>query len=109
MITFDAYRALYYEARQYEDIDRYIMDRGRTAWMDGMDADRIADLLRNIYTISRSGISGMLEVDGTTLTDFSKRYGISYNTTMKWKRDETVPAEHAMLLLGYAILSNKTT
>ena len=108
MITFDTYRILYAEAREHDSIDMYIMERGWQDWMGGMDADHIADILRNVYNISRSGISGMLEVDGTTLTEFSKRYYVSYNTTMKWKRNETIPAEHTMLLLGYAILSNKT-
>lgn len=107
MINFDTYRALYAEARQYEDIDRYIMERGWQDWMDFIgDADQIADLLRAVYTISRDGIDGMLSVEGGKLTEFCKRYCLPYSTVQKWKLKETAPAEHTMLLLGYAVLNN---
>lgn len=107
MITFDTYRVLYAEAREYEDIDRYIMERGWQDWMDGMDAEQIADLLRAIHTISRDGIIGMLAVDGTKLTAFCKRYLLPYNTAQKWKLGSNPPTEYTMLMLGYAVISNK--
>ncbi len=107
MITFDTYRNLYAEAREYEDIDRYIMERGWQDWMDGMDAVQIADLLRAIHTISREGIIGMLAVDGTKLTAFCKRYCLPYPTAQKWKLGSAPPTEYTMLMLGYAVISNR--
>lgn len=108
MISFDTYRALYAEARQYEDIDRYIMERGWQDWMDSIgDADQIADLLRAIHAVSREGIIGMLAVDGTKLTEFCKRYCLPYSTAQKWKLGTVPPSDQMMILLGYAVISNK--
>ena len=107
MINFDTYRTLYAEAREYNDIDRYIMERGWQDWMDGMDADQIADLLRAVYTISRGGVEGMLAVEGTKLTAFCKRYLLPYNTAQKWKLGTNIATDYTMLHLGYAVISNK--
>ena len=108
MVKFDTYRNLYAEARQYEDIDRYIMERGWQSWMDGIgDADQIADLLRAVYAISRGGIDGILSVEGGKLTEFCQRYCLPYSTAQKWKLKGTAPAEHTLLLLGYAVICNK--
>lgn len=108
MINFDTYCRLYSEAREYDNIDKYIMERGwQEDWMNEFTADKIADLLRDIHTISREGFNGILETDGTKLTAFCKRYLIPYSTAQKWKLGDNVPAEYTMLHLGYVVLSNK--
>ena len=105
MINFDTYRTLYGEAKTYDDIEMYIMERGWQDWMDDMDADQIADLLRRIYTISRDGIGGMLETEGIKLTVLCRRYCIPYDSAQKWRSGERHAPDYLMLLLGWAIIS----
>ncbi len=107
MINFDTYRALYAEAREYTNIDMYIMERGWQDWMDGMDADQIADLLRDIHAISRGGFSAAVKIEGLKLTAFCKRYCLPYSTAQKWVGDIAAPAEYMVLHLGYSVISNK--
>lgn len=110
MIAFDTYRVLYYEARQYEDIDRYILERGWQGWMNSIgDADRIADLLRAVYAISKGGLDGVLTVEGenTKLISFCNRYVLNYSTVQKWKLKLSTPSEDRLLHIGYSVISNK--
>lgn len=106
MFNFDTYLRLYSEAREYDNIDKYIMERGWQDWMDDFSADQIANLLRDVYAISREGLQGMLSLDGNKLTVFCRRYLLPYSTVQKWKLGDNVPTEYTMLHLGYAVLSN---
>lgn len=68
--------------------------------------DEIADLLRNIYAISREGIKGMLEITGDKLAVFCRKYGIKYRTAQNWLTGERETPEYTIMLLGYAVLSD---
>lgn len=113
MISFSVYKQLYGEAKEYDNIDMYIMERGWQDWMDDMTADDIADLLRNIYTISRDGIKGLLSITGDNLTVFCRKYVIKYRTAQNWlsgNRDAKREApEYTLMLLGFAVLSDIST
>lgn len=107
MIAFDTYRILYTEAKEYEDIDRYIMERGWQDWMDNIrDADRIADFLRAVYVISKGGLDGILAVEGenTKLISFCNRYVLNYSTVQKWKLKLSTPSEDRLLHIGYSVI-----
>lgn len=106
MINFDTYRRLYGEAKEYDNIDMYIMERGWQDWMDDMSADEITKLLRAVYSIGRDGFKSMVEISGTKLAEFCRRYLLPYRSAQNWLNGEREAPEYTMLLLGYAVLSD---
>lgn len=106
MIRFKTYKQLYSEAKEYNNIDMYIMERGWQDWMDDMSVDEIADLLRNIHTITHEGIKGILDITGDKITVFCHKYATKYRTVQKWLSGEREAPEYTIMLLGYAVLSD---
>ncbi len=106
MINFDTYRQLSVESKEYDNADMYIMKRGWQDWMDDMSADEITKLLRAVYSIGKGGLKSMVEISGTKLAEFCRRYLLPYRSAQNWLNGERKAPEYTMLLLGYAVLSD---
>lgn len=102
-MKFETYVRLYGEAKEYTDIDMYVMERGwQEDWMRGLD-DGIYYLLKSIYDISNNGIKAVLS-KYKSLKQVSALYNIPYSTVQKWKSEETIPPEYTVIMLSYITL-----
>ncbi len=103
-MNFKTYVKLYGEAKDYADIDMYIMERGWQGWMDSLaNADEIVALLKSIFDISNNGIKAVLS-RYKSLKQVSALYNIPYSTVQKWKSGETIPPEYTVVMLSYITL-----
>lgn len=102
-LKFETYVRLYGEAKEYTDIDMYVMERGwQEDWMRGLD-DGIYYLLKSIYDISNNGIKAVLS-RYKSLKQVSVLYKIPYSTVQKWKSEEITPPEYTVIMLSYITL-----
>lgn len=104
-MKFETYVRLYEEAKEYTDIEMYVMERGwQEDWMRGLaDADEIVSLLKSIYDISNNGIKAVLS-KYKSLKQVSALYNIPYSTVQKWKSEETIPPAYTVIMLSYITL-----
>ncbi len=105
MITFHAYTEMYRRAKDFDSMERYILQRRWHAWMEGMTAGEVTDLMEKIYRISCHGIMGVLEIEGCKLAELCRRYLLPYPSVQEWRAGGTQPPEYVLLLLGWAVIS----
>lgn len=104
-MKFETYVRLYAEAKEYTDIEMYVMERGwQEDWMRSLaNADEIVNLLKSIYDISNNGIKAVLS-RYKSLKQVSVLYKIPYSTVQKWKSEEITPPEYTVVMLSYITL-----
>lgn len=102
-ISFETFRRLYSEAKEYTDIDRYTMERGWQEWMDSLSTDEIVQLLSDIYEYANDGFQAILE-RYKSLKEISTLFAVPYGTAQKWKSGECEPAEYTVMMMAYITL-----
>lgn len=107
MINFKTYASLYGEAKSYDSIDMFIMERGWQDWMDHVNKNDVAKILTDIYEMSKDNINGILQVSGLNLSSLARKFYVPLITAQKWKAGQRKPPEYTMIMLSYITLIDK--
>lgn len=99
-IEFDMFARLYDEAKSYNNLDMYIMERGWQEWMNDLEPGTVAEVLKNIYSIAKDGFPELLS-HYETLRKVSNRFGIPYSTLQRWKSGITDVPEYTLVMMAY--------
>nr|DAE11548.1 MAG TPA: clp gene regulator [Myoviridae sp. ct4tH12] len=105
-IDFDMFIRLYDEAKSYNNLDMYIMERGWQEWMDDLEPGTVAEVLKYIYSIAKDGFLELLN-HYETLRKVSDRFGIPYSTLQRWKSGITDVPEYTLLMMAYITIINQ--
>lgn len=105
-IEFDMFIRLYSEAKSYNNLDMYIMERGWQEWMNDLEPGTVAEVLKNIYSIAKDGFPELLN-HYETLRKVSNRFGIPYSTLQRWKSGITDVPEYILLMMAYITIINQ--
>lgn len=100
MIKFDDFKQLWEEAKKYDSVNVYIMERGWQQWMNGLDAETVVQLLTDVYNCSQGSINKIFE-HYKTLKKASDVLCIPYSTCQKWVGGIGSPSEYAKLWIAY--------
>ncbi len=110
-MKFELFSELYNEALQYSDPDMYVSERGWQEWMDEYSQDNdvsvVADILHNIYDLSRMDIKQMRASLGLTFRAFSELYSIPSRTVQDWEYGKNKAPEYVRKFVSYTILLRK--
>lgn len=106
MIKFETFKQLWSEAKEYDDIDMYVMERGWQEWMNGIGTDTIVQLLNNIYDCSRGDINTIFE-HYSTLRQASNMLCIPYSTCQKWTGGNNNPPDYTKMWMAYITICGK--
>lgn len=102
-IEFDVFTRLYEEAKSYNNLDMYIMERGWQEWMNALESGTVAEVLKYIYSIAKDGFPELLN-HYETLRKVSDRFGIPYSTLQRWKSGITDVPEYTLVMMTYITL-----
>lgn len=107
-MKFELFSELYNEALQYSDPDMYVSERGWQEWMDEYSQDNdvsvVADILHNIYDLSRMDIKQMRASLGLTFKAFSELYSIPSRTVQDWEYGKNKTPDYVRKFVAYTIL-----
>lgn len=105
MIDFNAFRALYEDAKACNSEEKYVMERGWEDWMNGIkDSDKIADVLRRIYTMTNGGFTAIAK-QYKNMRQMCEILDIPYSTAQKWSVGHQKPAAYLLMLMVYATVN----
>lgn len=105
MIDFNAFRALYEDAKTCDSEAKYVMERRWEDWMNGIsDSDKIADVLRRIYTMTNEGFTAIVR-QYKNMRQMCEVLGIPYSTAQKWSVGHQKPATYLLMLMVYATVN----
>lgn len=99
-IEFDMFARLYDEAKIYNNLDMYIMERGWQEWMDDLEAGTVAEVLKYIYSVASDGFKELLN-HYETLRKVSDKFRIPYSTLQRWKSGITDVPEYTLIMMAY--------
>ena len=112
-MTFDLFLRLYQEAKSYDNLDMYIMERGWQDWMDdyqksseSADASAIVSVLTDIYDMANGGVNDLCEKAGIGMKSLANLMQVPYPTMQRWKASG-IP-ERDKMMIAFAIVNNKT-
>lgn len=95
---------LYNEAKEYNNIDMYIGERGWQSWMDTIEEDKIVTTLNKIFELSKKSTAEIVKEyknlnKESTLGDC----GIPYRTLQNWSLGVREPSPYVICLIAYAL------
>lgn len=105
MIDFNAFRALYEDAKACDSEVKYVTERRWEDWMSGIeDSDKIADVLRSIYTMTHGGFVAVAK-RYKNMRQMCEVLCIPYSTAQKWSVGQQKPAAYLLMLMVYATVN----
>lgn len=107
MISFKTFAVLYGEAKDYKDIDMFVVERAWQSWMDNINENDIGKLLLDIYEMSQHNINGILQVSELNLSQLAHKFYVPLKTVQSWKGGQRKPPEYTMLMLSYITIVDK--
>ncbi len=111
-MRFNDFKMHYSEAKEYNNFEMYLMERGWQSWMesycteDDYNANMLVDIMTFIYKASNGGIKELCDAAGIKMTQLSHIANIPYRTIQRWASGESEYPEHVKLLVSYAIFGN---
>lgn len=102
-ISFIIFTRLYNEAKDYEDVDYYIAERGWQEWMENFDPDTIVKILNEIYGMAKEGVKKPQKQLGICRSELAMRFQIPLRTLENWANEVTRPSEFVETMLEYII------
>ena len=100
-MKFELFVTLYNEALEYNDVDRFIAERGWQDWMENYSEENIGDILKTIYTLSKQSIKEMREDRGISRAQFSRSYDIKLRTLENWDSGTNTTQPYTKMLISY--------
>ena len=105
MSDFNTFCTLYEDAKACDSEVKYVMERGWQEWMSEIaDTDKIADVLRRIYTMANEGFAAVVR-QYKNMRQMCQLLGIPYSTAQKWSLGKQKPASYLLMLMVYATVN----
>ena len=105
MIDFNTFRTLYEDAKSCDSEEKYVMERRWEDWMSEIgDTDKIADVLRRIYTMTNGGFVAVVK-QYKNMRQMCEVLGVPYSTAQKWSVGQQKPAAYLLMLMVYATVN----
>ena len=100
---------LYDEAREYDNIDMYVMERGWQDWMEGQTAEEIKDILYDIYNLANADLKEMRTTHSFPMrSELCHVLGASERTVQDWELIPEKLRSYIKKLLAYAFFGEET-
>lgn len=106
-LDYPTFATLLKEAKEYQDIDMYIAERGWQDWMNPFDADEVAKILRLIYRMGGMSLRDIRTEMGYSRTDMSRLYGVASVTIQGWEYGKRNAPDYVMALIYYTFFMQK--
>lgn len=99
---------LYQEAKESQNLELYIAERGYEEWMEqylnGSNAENVVKILTDIYNMSNQSLTEIREGVGLSRAEFSRMYKIPVRTIENWEYDISKLNEYINMFLIYTLL-----
>ena len=110
-MTYKTFRELLLEAKDYDDFDTYVVERGWQAWMNEYSDDngsgtKLLDILTITYEMGRMSLHDLIASAGSQ-KKLSDMIGIPYRTINNWSRGIGTPPPYVCDLIAFAIFNSK--
>ncbi|MDO5572961.1 MAG: hypothetical protein Q4G60_03165 [bacterium] len=110
-MKYDLFKKFYDEAKDYNDVDMYIAERGWQDWMDKYsptdDASKVAEILTRIYNLSKLSIRYLRSMLGLSQISFYETYGIPRRTLQDWESGDNKVADYLVALVAYTVFEGE--
>lgn len=100
-MKFALFSKLYQEAKEYEDMDMYIAERGWQEWMDSYPEESIGDMLRVIYALYNNTVKEMRAERDLSRAEFCRRYDKPVRTVEDWDSGKGGVSDGEKMLIAY--------
>lgn len=107
MINYKTFTILYGEAKEYSNLDLYILERGWQDWMNYINKNDVAKILTDIYEMSVNDIKGILKVSSLTLSALARKFYVPLVTAQKWKAGNRTPPFYTLAMMAYITIADK--
>lgn len=105
MIDFNTFCVLYEDAKTCDSEAKYVNERRWEDWMKGIgNSDKIADVLRRIYTMANEGFAAVVR-QYKNMRQMCEVLCIPYSTAQKWSVGHQNPAAYLLMLMVYATVN----
>lgn len=102
-VKYPLFATLYEEAKEYDDIDIYIAERGWQEWMDNLNPEDIVNILNLIYDLSNKNIEALRTILNISRPEFSRKYKIPLRTIEDWDYKKREINSYILSLIAYTI------
>lgn len=107
MVSFETFKILYSDAKEYQTEEMYILERGYQDWMDDIgDFDDIASLLRDVYDMSNGGFPALTK-HFKSIAEMSAFFNVPYSTAQKWNHGIAKLPDYTLELMTYIVLNKR--
>ena len=100
---------IYREAKEYKSEEMYIMERGWQIWMNDYTAENISNILREVWSLAKSDIKQLRKKAKLNMRGFSAKFGIPYNTALKWEsegKNHREPPEYLIEMIAFVLFED---
>lgn len=107
-ITYETFLSLYKEAKEYDDVDLYVAERGWQPWMDDIGGvDEAVKLMYKIYDLRFANVKELRAELGYTLNKYAQLFNTSQRNVERWESGERNIAPAWLSLMVYAVIGIK--
>lgn len=103
-VSYSLFSNLYIEAKEYDDIDMYVAERGWQDWMDQYDMQTVVAILNITYSLSKLDFRDIRTRSNLSMAEFSDKYKVPQRTIENWCSEARVANEHTIMLIAYTML-----
>lgn len=109
-MKYNLFATLFNEAREYENFDMFLGERGWQEWMNDYSEESIVPIMRKIFTLGKKRIADIIKDYKNMCKDsFLGECGIPYRTLQNWALGTREPAPYVISLIAYAIFESEET
>ncbi len=106
-MKYQLFLRLYSEAKEYQDVDFYVAERGWQDWMEKFDEDKVSAILHAIYDIAQLNARGIRDRLGLTQSEMAKAYYIPSSSLQNWEYGNSEHKNYMLYLLAYTVFCNE--
>ena len=110
-MKYNLFATLFNEAREYENFDMFLGERGWQDWMDDYtNSDDIVSVMEEIYALGKKSTAEIVK-DYKKMCSHSAlgECEIPYRTLQNWALGTREPAPYVIALIAYAIFESEET
>ena len=103
-MKYELFIKLYLEAKEYNDMDIYIAERGWEDWMDECDTDKSIEYMDTVFKLAKMNLREMREeILKISRNEMSRKYMIPSRTLQDWEYGNNAPTNYVESALVYCI------
>lgn len=107
-MNYNLFAYLFNEAREYENFDMFLGERGWQEWMNDYSEESIVPIMRKIFALGKKSTAEIIKDYKTMCKDsFLGECGIPYRTLQNWVLGTREPAPYVISLIAYAIFESR--